>query len=296
MTTTPQPSAGQVSTTLDNIELAAHLAHEAGQIAHRMRTAGLTISQKSSISDIVTEADRAAEEYVVTTLHEKRPDDAILGEEGATRTGTSGTRWTIDPVDGTYNFAHNFEYWCSAVAFTEDDPTPDTALTERSTHLSPSSNVTAGAVYQPCEDTLWVGGKDHPTTKNGINLPHFGDSERTTPNNLSGACLNTYLHPRFIGDPAGPHTEMHTAWLRVVTRMATYRMMGSASVDLASVAEGDTDLWIQHRLPDWDRLPGAALVWGVGGSVVDVESAGEVWTVAGAPHLVEQAANLLLGK
>ncbi len=72
-------------------------------------------------------------------------------------------------------------------------------------------------------------------------------------------------------------------------------MMGSASVDLASVAEGDTDLWMQHRLPDWDRLPGAALVLGVGGDIQDVDAAGEIWTLAGAPHLVEEAAAALRG-
>lgn len=288
-------SAAMVSKTFDNAELASELARNAGAIAHRMRTQGLTVSQKSSISDIVTEADQAAEEYVVTTLHRERPHDAILGEEGTTRTGTSGTRWTIDPVDGTYNFAHNFEYWCSAVAFTENDPTPDTALTGRKIHLSDSDNVTIGAVYQPCEDLLWVGGKNYPTTRNGVTLPQFGDDDRFTPQDLSGACLNTYLHPRFASDPDGPINELHAAWLRVVKTVATYRMMGSASVDLASVAEGDTDLWIQHRLPDWDRLPGAALVWGVGGKVVDVESTGEIWTVAGAPHLVDEAVELLLG-
>ncbi|HHY07344.1 MAG TPA: inositol monophosphatase family protein [Corynebacteriales bacterium] len=284
-----------VSKTFENVELASQLARNAGRIAHRMRNEGLTISQKSSISDVVTEADKAAEEYVVTTLHEQRPNDAILGEEGTTRTGTSGTRWTIDPVDGTYNFSRNFEYWCSAVAFTENDPTTDTALTGRELHLSGSDNVTVGAVYQPCEDTLWVGGKNYPTTRDGVTLPQFGDENRVTPKDLSSACLNTYLHPRFTSDPEGPINDIHAAWLRVVKSVATYRMMGSASVDLASVAEGDTDLWIQHRLPDWDRLPGAALVWGVGGKVVDVDSAGEIWTVAGAPHLVDEAAELLVG-
>lgn len=293
-TSTPR-SADTVSKTLSNVELASHLARNAGVIAHRMRKQGLTIRQKSSISDVVTEADQAAEEYVVDTLHKERPTDAILGEEGTTRTGTSGTRWTIDPVDGTYNFSRNFEYWCSAVAFTENDPTPDTALTSRQVHLSDSTNVTVGAVYQPCEDTLWVGGKNYPTTCNGVTLPQFGDDNRVTPKDLSSACLNTYLHPRFTSEPSGPINDKHAAWLRVVKSVATYRMMGSASVDLASVAEGDTDLWIQHRLPDWDRLPGAALVLGVGGKITDVEVADEVWTVAGAPHLVDEAVDLLRG-
>lgn len=154
----------------------------------------------------------------------------------------------------------------------------------------PSNTVTAGAVYQPCTHNLWVGGKNIPTTRNGQPIPHFGDPARETPSSLASACINTYLHPTFYHNP-----EVYAAFLRVIERCATYRMMGSASVDLASTAEGDTDLWIQHRLPDWDRLPGAALVLGVGGAVQDVEVAGEVWTIAGAPHLVKGATAALQG-
>jgi len=255
-----------------------------------MRGQGLTIDTKTSISDVVTQADRAAEEYVTSTLIQQRPDDSVLGEEGTLRLGESGTRWTIDPVDGTYNFANNFEYWCSAIAFTENDPTDPVRLRSREHYLSPSNTVTAGAVYQPCTHNLWVGGKNIPTTRNGQPIPHFGDPARETPSSLASACINTYLHPTFYHNP-----EVYAAFLRVIERCATYRMMGSASVDLASTAEGDTDLWIQHRLPDWDRLPGAALVLGVGGAVQDVEVAGEVWTIAGAPHLVKEATAALQG-
>lgn len=279
-----------VNTTTSNLYLAANLVHTAGNLALSLRAGGLTIDTKTSISDVVTQADRAAEDYVVTTLHDQRPADAVFGEEGTTHLGTSGTRWTIDPVDGTYNFANNFEYWCSAIAFTEQDPTNPARFSNRDRYLSPSTNVTAGAVYQPCTHTLWMGGPNIPTTRNGQPLPHFGETGRPHRDNLAAACINTYLHPTFYQGP-----DIYAAFLRVIGRSATYRMMGSASVDLASVAEGDTDLWMQHRLPDWDRLPGAALVLGVGGAVQDVEAAGEIWTLAGAPHLVEEAAAALRG-
>lgn len=98
-----------VNTTIDNIHLATHLVYTAGNLAYRMRGQGLTIDTKTSISDVVTQADRAAEEYVTSTLIQQRPDDSVLGEEGTLRLRESGTRWTIDPVDGTYNFANNFE-------------------------------------------------------------------------------------------------------------------------------------------------------------------------------------------
>lgn len=269
------------ATASTDIALLSYLAHSAGVRAAECRRQGLTRRTKKNVSDLVTEADHAAEEHTVSTLLRLCPQDAVLGEEGTERRGSTGRYWTIDPVDGTFNFAHNMEYWCSAIALTIADP---------ATPPSSSQDVTYGAVYQPDTDTLWVGGSDLPTTRNGTPLLPFGHPERPTPSSLAEACINTYLHPTFYDHP---YTEVYAAWRRVITQSATYRMMGSASVDLASVAEGDTDLWIQHRLPAWDRLPGAALVMGVGGQVCDCEVAGERWTLAGAPHLVAEATELL---
>ena len=81
-----------------------------------MRMAGLQSQQKTSVSDVVTAADHAAEAYVLAQLQRCRPEDGILGEEGASVQGTSGRTWVIDPVDGTYNFLHGSTYWCSAIA------------------------------------------------------------------------------------------------------------------------------------------------------------------------------------
>ena len=55
-------------------------------------------------------------------LAAERPDDAVVGEEGASRPGTSGRTWVIDPVDGTYNFARGSDWWCSAIALVSTDP------------------------------------------------------------------------------------------------------------------------------------------------------------------------------
>ena len=98
------------------------LVRDAGQLAQRMRTAGVEAHAKTSPSDVVTAADLAAEELVVGRLRSERPDDGIVGEEGAHREGTSGRTWVIDPVDGTYNFSTGSDYWCSALALVEGEP------------------------------------------------------------------------------------------------------------------------------------------------------------------------------
>ena len=105
---------------MDDVSLAADLVREAGMMASRMLAAGLETEYKTSISDVVSAADHAAEELVTTRLTEHRPDDGLVGEEGARRIG-NGRTWYIDPVDGTYNFLSRIPYWCSAIGLADAD-------------------------------------------------------------------------------------------------------------------------------------------------------------------------------
>ena len=134
---------------MDDVSLAAELVREAGMLASEMLTAGLETEYKTSVSDVVSAADHAAEQLVTERLAESRPDDGLVGEEGARKTG-DGRTWYIDPVDGTYNFLSGVPYWCSAVGLVDGD------------------GPLLGAVYYPALDQLWVGGRDHPTTLNDV--------------------------------------------------------------------------------------------------------------------------------
>uniref|UniRef100_UPI00058C96D5 inositol monophosphatase family protein n=1 Tax=Ilumatobacter nonamiensis TaxID=467093 RepID=UPI00058C96D5 len=85
------------------------IAREAGSFAHRARRdlgpgARATHDTKSSAVDPVTEFDRATEALVVERIRAARPDDSIVGEEGANHRGESEYEWHIDPIDGTVNF------------------------------------------------------------------------------------------------------------------------------------------------------------------------------------------------
>src|SRR5437016_13439272 len=91
------------------LRLAVDLARAAGtrllEGLHRSRT---DVETKSSRTDMVTEMDLASEASIVAGLRSARPHDAILGEEGADRAGTTGVRWVIDPLDGTTNYLYGF--------------------------------------------------------------------------------------------------------------------------------------------------------------------------------------------
>ena len=129
----------------DDAQLAAALVAHAGQLALFMRDGGstaLSTQRKTSVSDVVTEADHAAENFVAKVLDALRPEDGVLGEEGHARASQTGRTWVIDPVDGTYNFAQGSDYFCSALAVAEGDPAEGKAL--------------IGAVHRPATNTTWL--------------------------------------------------------------------------------------------------------------------------------------------
>lgn len=247
-----------------DVELAVDLVVQAGRLAARMRRAGVTTSTKTSLTDVVTDADRAAEELLAGALARHRPDDGLLGEEGAERVGRSGRRWVVDPVDGTYNFVRGLDLWCCAIALAEQD------------------QVLLGAVHHPASDTVWVGGPELPTTRNGTPLPPLVDVP------LNQASLATYLHPPRLAVPevAQPFTALAGA-------AASLHMLGSGSLELAYVADGAIGLYAHHDNPPWDWLPGQALVLGAGGAARSVDVAGHRWDLAGSAAAVEQGVQAL---
>jgi fructose-1,6-bisphosphatase/inositol monophosphatase family enzyme len=244
--------------------LAADLVREAALLAARIRAEGLDVSRKTSGSDIVTQADTAAERLIVQQLAAERPHDAIVGEEGTSRPGTSGRTWVIDPVDGTYNFARGSDWWCSAIA------------------LHDAGDVLLGAVHHAPSLRTWVGGPGLPTTVDGEPLDELPATPR------EARCSVTYLHPPFY------RGEVGDAFARAVGEVGTVRMLGSGTMDCMAVASGQWDVLFQHSVADWDRLPGAAIVRGAGGDSVVVTAAGVDWTVTGARESVADVRAALL--
>ncbi len=247
--------------------LAVRLVIRAAALASSMREQpGLDVRTKTSVSDVVTAADHAAEDLVVRTLREERPDDGLLGEEGTDVAGSSGRRWVIDPVDGTYNFASGSDYWCSAVA------------------LLDGGDLLLGAVAHAREGVL-VGGPDLPTTWDGDPVGPVADVAVET------VAAATYLHPGNVEDD-----RVREAWLRAAPLPATLRMHGSGSMDLVGVVTGRLGAWFQHSAPAWDWLPGRALVLGAGGAAEQVDVDGLTWSVAGGGSAVRAITSALEGE
>jgi myo-inositol-1(or 4)-monophosphatase len=238
---------------------AAYAASEAAALA---REAPLTQQTKGVSADVVTNADRAAEAAAVAILRERRPHDGLLGEEGASHDGAR--RWVIDGIDGTVNFANRLGGgWCSAVAL-EDELGP-----------------LAAAVVDRAADELLAAARGAGATVNGSPM------RLRAAKPLEEAHVATFLRQDRLVKP-GVRAVGH----RLLDRAGLIRHAGPGSLELAWVAAGRLDGWIQPEVDPWDWLPGALLVREAGGEtrVVQRESR---WHIAGPLALVEELVALL---
>ncbi len=139
------------------LDVAVEAARRAGSLLLDGRGRARQIETKSSPTDMVSEMDRAAEALIRTVLAERRPGDAILGEEGGELAGDTGVRWIVDPLDGTTNFLYGFPAWSVSVA------------AER------GAVVVVGAVFDPTHDELWTAQRGRGAYCNAAPLPPLAD-------------------------------------------------------------------------------------------------------------------------
>jgi fructose-1,6-bisphosphatase/inositol monophosphatase family enzyme len=248
----------------DDLALASKLVRAAGALAAEMRRSGVQSSRKTSVTDLVTPADHAAEELIVNGLRAARPEDGIVAEEGSSQPGRR--TWFVDPIDGTYNYATGVTLWCSALGLTD------------------AGEPLLGAVYHPAADDLWSGGPGRPTARNGNPVSPIADRP------LVEAAVASYLHPTTM-----PDDSVRGPLLRALRRAGTVRTYGSGSIELAWVADGRLGGFLQHDCLPWDWLPGAALVAAAGGDIAVVPANGHQWYLAGSKRLVDDLATVLLG-
>lgn len=251
--------------------LAAEIAREAGELALRRREEGVRLAAtKSTLADIVTEADREVEVLIRRRITEARPHDGILGEEDAPLEGTSGITWVVDPIDGTVNYAKGLPNWCVSIAAVSGRIDPDAWQGEASAIFAP----VLGEVFHAARDEgAWLG---EQRLQVATEWP-------------AGALLGT----GFGYDPATHEGDL--AMVRKVMPLARdVRRMGSAAIDLAYVAAGRIDGHFERGLQPWDFAGGALLVTEAGGVFRRLDT-GHVrpLAVAAAPELHARITSVL---
>lgn len=249
------------------LDLAVRAAHAAGSLL-RERFGGHQsgLSSKSSRTDLVSDADRAAEELIVGMIRRERPDDGLLAEEGAAAGGATGVRWLVDPLDGTINYLWGVPHWSVSIAATGD------------------AGDLVGVVHDPNRGETFTAATGAGAHLDGTRL------ERTALDDASEALVGTGFS--YVAEQRDRQARHLVAWL---PRVRDVRRFGSAALDLAWVAAGRLDAFYETGLSPWDWAAGALLVRQAGGAVtrLPAEPGGADGILAARPGLTEPLLELI---
>ncbi len=254
---------GSVDKTL---ELAIEAVRAAGEVALRYFTGTFHVERKADKSP-VTEADRRAEEIIVLSLRSAFPDFGFLGEEYGSQGPQDGTRWIIDPIDGTRNFVRGIPFWATLLALEED------------------GEVTLGVIYAPATGELFYARKGQGAHVDGKRLRVSG-VDRLDEAFLVHGSLNL-LHG----------TEYWDGFVRLVD--ATERQRGYGDYHAYTfIALGQAELCVEVDVKPWDLAPLKLLTEEAGGRFTDLSGKPTIYSgnaLVSNGRLHDQALALLHG-
>jgi myo-inositol-1(or 4)-monophosphatase len=263
--------------------LCVEFALAAGRFIRDERPDRLGVAQtKSTDTDVVTVMDRRSEELLHRLILEARPDDGILGEEGADVTGTSGLTWVIDPIDGTVNYLYDIPAYAVSVAVVAGDASGEGTW-----------SPVAGAVSDPCLRLV-----HHARRGGGAWTRPEEPDVAGSPRRLAVSSehrLGRSLLATGFGYAPEVRARQAAILLHVLPQVRDIRRIGSAALDLVRVADGSVDAYAESGLNPWDLAAGWLIVEEAGGIVVGREDTpGTALTVAAGPALVEQVKTLFM--
>ncbi|MEY9837960.1 inositol monophosphatase family protein [Streptacidiphilus sp. EB103A] len=213
------------------LDLALEAASRAGALLRDGRPDDLGVAAtKSSSVDVVTEMDLAAEKLITELITARRPEDGLLGEEGASRAGSTGVRWVIDPLDGTVNYLYGLPAWSVSIAAELDGQT------------------LVGVVEVPPRRETVQAVQGAGAFLNGRQL-HCGKAPE-----MGQALVGTgfgYLRERRV--------RQADVVRELVPRLRDIRRAGSAAIDLCDVAAGRLDGYFERGLNPWDHAAGVLI-------------------------------------
>ncbi|MGE3813090.1 MAG: inositol monophosphatase family protein [Candidatus Nanopelagicales bacterium] len=252
-------------------ELAVEAAREAGALVLEARRSDVSVAgTKSSATDVVTEVDRRSEALLVDRLLSSRPDDGILGEEGADHVGETGVRWVIDPIDGTVNYLYGLHHWAVSVAAEID------------------GIVVVGVVEAPALGETYVAVRGRGARR------HDGDGVHELSVN-DPVALDRALVATGFGYLADRRSAQGRVVSQVVPRVRDIRRDGACSLDLCGLASGRLDAYFERGPQAWDLAAGGLVATEAGARLEGLHgrAAGEDLIVAAGPALFGPLHDLL---
>jgi myo-inositol-1(or 4)-monophosphatase len=224
--------------TLDFIK---QIALDAGEILQQMAGGELGIEHKSK-KDLVTLADRAAEDFIIGSLRKAFPDHTINAEESGHLAGESDHQWYIDPLDGTLNYAHGVPIYSVSIAYAYQ------------------GELTLGVVYDPTRKECFSAERGSGAWLNDqpIQVSNF--------ENLVDCMLVT----GFPGNRWGQPGNNFGNFVRFSGQAQTVRRLGSAALDAAYVGAGRLDGFWEEGVHDWDVAAAGLIIREAGGVVTNM--------------------------
>jgi len=267
--------------TLDGrLSLLVRACIAAGEMFSQRIETDKQITMKSSLSDVVTEVDKACETLIRSLLHQIVPTDVVLGEEGTAPGAAAATQaladvvaaarlWIVDPLDGTTNFVQRLPLSVVSIAYVEHGV------------------VQLGGIYDPYHDELFYAVAGHGAyllTRAARTLCATGQVVK------DGQFIGTRLQVSGIesihravvssGFPtrAADKDLAFRRGMEIVRHAKSLRGLGAAALHLAYVAAGRLDAFWEYDLNAWDIAAGALLVGEAGGAIMEID--GDSYTLA----------------
>jgi len=229
------------------------------------------LNTKSTATDPVSDADRASERLLVDLLLAERPDDGMIGEEGAARDSASGLTWVIDPLDGTVNYLYQLDNFSVSVAVEDAD------------------GSLVGVVHDPITLRTYTGIRGHGAY---LDAPVIGGEPGETRRRRLKVNDPVPLGEAMVGTGFGYSPERRAAQGALVAallpQIRDIRRIGSAALDLCAVGAGLVDAFFEEGLQRWDMAAGGLIASEAGAVVVP-------FTPTGAPTGMLAAGPALFG-
>ena len=202
--------------------------------ASKIITDDFRVDSKGNLGDLVTTYDYEVEKYLISRIHEAYPDYTIVSEEYNSTEGLTSHCFTIDPIDGTVNFAHGLPMWVIQVAMIQD------------------SKVCASVIYAPKLYQLY-------------SADSTGAYLNGTPIHVTDDKFEDTI---FTMDGKQGYPALH----EVRKYVSHTRIPGSVGLDHAFVSAGRCGATLYRSDNLWDYIPGLYLVQQAGGYTIDEPS------------------------
>ena len=219
------------------LDAATEAARAAGKLLRRHFEQPQHVNVREA-HDIKLEIDVQTQDMITDSLLKKFPQHALYGEEGLVGDQTAEHQWVVDPLDGTVNYFYGIPHFCTSIA------------------LRLQSEIIVGVIYDPIRDEMWTAQKGKTPELNGRPIRVSERSE------IAEAVVSVGLSKTGVTIASGLPLLQD-----MVHRARKCRLLGSAALDMANVACGRFDAYIEQGNSLWDIAAGFILVETAGGKV-----------------------------